>query len=183
MLLRPLLDTSNMPLLIFVNKGIEIGTRALTLEIIADTCGPDVAKAAAFIVSYFSFMVVIRHNPNEKSGPSFAAESELFRWGLARSADRLQSSKGSQHPLLLPRSQSQRQTRQPNCFTSRISDGEVLFMLLAKTTNEHLVIPTVILLELNFLVRLRMSMRSQPVCQMDWGIKIIRERVRDVTKH
>ena len=40
-----------MPLLIFVNKGIEIGTQALTLEIIADTCGPDIAKAAAFIVS------------------------------------------------------------------------------------------------------------------------------------
>ncbi|KAF8349705.1 glycerol-3-phosphate dehydrogenase [Amanita rubescens] len=56
-ILRPLLDPSNMPLLIFVNKGIEIGTQALTLEIIADTCGPDIAKAAAFI-----------------SGPSFAAE-------------------------------------------------------------------------------------------------------------
>ncbi|KAF8632936.1 hypothetical protein AX15_001545 [Amanita polypyramis BW_CC] len=55
--LRPLLDTKNMPLLIFVNKGIEIGSQALTLEIIADTCGSDVAKAAAFI-----------------SGPSFAAE-------------------------------------------------------------------------------------------------------------
>jgi hypothetical protein len=39
-----------MPLLIFVNKGIEVGTHALTLEIIADTCGPDVAKAATFIV-------------------------------------------------------------------------------------------------------------------------------------
>lgn len=40
-----------MPLLIFVNKGIEIGTHALTLEIIADTCGPEIAKAATFIVS------------------------------------------------------------------------------------------------------------------------------------
>ena len=39
-----------MPLLIFVNKGIEIGTHALTLEIVADTCGPEVAKAATFIV-------------------------------------------------------------------------------------------------------------------------------------
>ncbi|KAM6498487.1 glycerol-3-phosphate dehydrogenase [Amanita muscaria] len=55
--LHPLLDVNNMPLLIFVNKGIEVGTQALTLEIIADTCGADVAKAAAFI-----------------SGPSFAAE-------------------------------------------------------------------------------------------------------------
>ncbi|PFH54850.1 hypothetical protein AMATHDRAFT_52843 [Amanita thiersii Skay4041] len=55
--LKPLLNIENMPLLIFVNKGIEIGTHALTLEIIADTCGSDIAKAATFI-----------------SGPSFAAE-------------------------------------------------------------------------------------------------------------
>ena len=39
------------PLLIFVNKGIETGTQALTLEIIADTCGPEIAKVATFIVS------------------------------------------------------------------------------------------------------------------------------------
>ncbi|KAH7106700.1 NAD-dependent glycerol-3-phosphate dehydrogenase [Auriculariales sp. MPI-PUGE-AT-0066] len=55
--LRPRLDENNLPLLIFVNKGIERGTNALTLEIIADTCGPAVAKVATFI-----------------SGPSFAKE-------------------------------------------------------------------------------------------------------------
>ncbi|KAI0673384.1 NAD-dependent glycerol-3-phosphate dehydrogenase [Trametes maxima] len=55
--LRPTLDVDKLPLLIFVNKGIEINTRALTLEIIADTCGPAIAKVATFI-----------------SGPSFAAE-------------------------------------------------------------------------------------------------------------
>ncbi|TFK36907.1 glycerol-3-phosphate dehydrogenase [Crucibulum laeve] len=55
--LRPQLDTNHLPLLIFVNKGIEIGTHALTLEIIADTCGAEIAKAATFI-----------------SGPSFAKE-------------------------------------------------------------------------------------------------------------
>ncbi|KAJ3507177.1 hypothetical protein NLJ89_g6449 [Agrocybe chaxingu] len=55
--LKPSLDVENLPLLIFVNKGIEVGTNALTLEIIADTCGPDIAKAATFI-----------------SGPSFAKE-------------------------------------------------------------------------------------------------------------
>ena len=51
--LRPHLptDPSFLPLLIFVNKGIEIGTHALTLDIIADTCGPEVAKIATFIVS------------------------------------------------------------------------------------------------------------------------------------
>lgn len=48
------LDRANLPLLIFVNKGIEIGTNALTLEIIADTCGSDIAKAATFIVSHLS---------------------------------------------------------------------------------------------------------------------------------
>ncbi|KAJ7786560.1 glycerol-3-phosphate dehydrogenase [Mycena metata] len=53
----PTQDKAKLPLLIFVNKGIEIGTDALTLEIIADTCGADVAKAATFI-----------------SGPSFAKE-------------------------------------------------------------------------------------------------------------
>ncbi|KAF9056569.1 glycerol-3-phosphate dehydrogenase [Panaeolus papilionaceus] len=55
--LRPSLDVNNLPLLIFVNKGIEVGTNALTLEIIADTCGSDIAKASTFI-----------------SGPSFAKE-------------------------------------------------------------------------------------------------------------
>ena len=49
--LRPNLDEAKLPLLIFVNKGIEIGTQALTLEIIADTCGPQIAQAATFIVS------------------------------------------------------------------------------------------------------------------------------------
>ncbi|KAG2755456.1 NAD-dependent glycerol-3-phosphate dehydrogenase [Suillus brevipes Sb2] len=50
-------DRANLPLMIFVNKGIESGTQALTLEIIADTCGSEIARAATFI-----------------SGPSFAKE-------------------------------------------------------------------------------------------------------------
>lgn len=50
-LLRPRLDENKLPLLIFVNKGIEMGTNALTLEIIADTCGEHIARAATFIVS------------------------------------------------------------------------------------------------------------------------------------
>jgi hypothetical protein len=44
-------DRANLPLMIFVNKGIETGTQALTLEIIADTCGSEIARAATFIVS------------------------------------------------------------------------------------------------------------------------------------
>jgi len=55
--LKPALRMQKLPLLIFVNKGVEIGSRALTLEIVADTCGPEVAKVATFI-----------------SGPSFAKE-------------------------------------------------------------------------------------------------------------
>ncbi len=50
-LLKPTLNYDKLPLFIFVNKGIEIGTHALTLDIIADTCGPAVAKEATFIVS------------------------------------------------------------------------------------------------------------------------------------
>ena len=49
--LRSSLDDTNLPLLIFVNKGIETGTNALTLEIIADTCGKDIAKVSTFLVS------------------------------------------------------------------------------------------------------------------------------------
>lgn len=45
------MDEKSLPLLIFVNKGIETETQALTLEIIADTCGPDFARVATFIVS------------------------------------------------------------------------------------------------------------------------------------
>jgi glycerol-3-phosphate dehydrogenase len=55
--LRPALDEKKLPLLVFVNKGIETSTRALTLEIIADTCGKDIARVATFIVS------TLRHSP------------------------------------------------------------------------------------------------------------------------
>lgn len=55
--LQPSLTGEKLPLMIFVNKGIETGTQALTLEIIADTCGGRIARQATFI-----------------SGPSFAKE-------------------------------------------------------------------------------------------------------------
>lgn len=48
--LRASLVGEYLPLMIFVNKGIETDTQALTLEIIADTCGSDIARAATFIV-------------------------------------------------------------------------------------------------------------------------------------
>lgn len=36
--------------MIFVNKGIEAETGALTLEIILDTCGKEIATQATFLV-------------------------------------------------------------------------------------------------------------------------------------
>lgn len=53
--MQPVIDPDNLPLLIFVNKGIEVGSNALTLEIIVDTWGSDVAKAATFIVRLSAF--------------------------------------------------------------------------------------------------------------------------------
>jgi hypothetical protein len=49
--LRASLDDAKLPLLIFVNKGIETDTNALTLEIIADTCGKHIARVSTFLVS------------------------------------------------------------------------------------------------------------------------------------
>ena len=57
--LKPSLDGAKLPTLIFVNKGVEIGTQALTLEIIADTCGQGMAKAAAFLVRAIGSVVEI----------------------------------------------------------------------------------------------------------------------------
>ncbi|KAJ7040373.1 glycerol-3-phosphate dehydrogenase [Mycena alexandri] len=68
---RSLKDKAKLPLLIFVNKGIEIGTDALTLEIIADTCGADVAKAATFISGPSFAKEIVRRRPTSVSVASF----------------------------------------------------------------------------------------------------------------
>jgi len=73
-LVRELLDTENLPLLIFVNKGIEIGTDALTLEIIADTCGPDIAKAATFISGPSFAKEIVERQPTSVSVASYTQE-------------------------------------------------------------------------------------------------------------
>ncbi|KAF8215969.1 glycerol-3-phosphate dehydrogenase [Mycena galopus ATCC 62051] len=65
------LHKTNFPLLIFVNKGIEIGTNALTLEIIADTCGAEVAKAATFISGPSFAKEIVRRRPTSVSVASF----------------------------------------------------------------------------------------------------------------
>jgi len=66
-----LLLNGSHPLLIFVNKGIEIETHALTLEIIADTCGPAVAKAATFISGPSFAKEIARRQPTSVSVASF----------------------------------------------------------------------------------------------------------------
>ncbi|KAH6916924.1 glycerol-3-phosphate dehydrogenase [Coprinopsis sp. MPI-PUGE-AT-0042] len=73
-LVRELLDNENLPLLIFVNKGIEVGTDALTLEIIADTCGPDVAKAATFISGPSFAKEIVERQPTSVSVASYTGE-------------------------------------------------------------------------------------------------------------
>ncbi|KAF8973611.1 glycerol-3-phosphate dehydrogenase [Flammula alnicola] len=72
--LRPSLDLDNLPLLIFVNKGIEVGTNALTLEIIADTCGPEIAKVATFISGPSFAKEIVERQPTSVSVASFSEE-------------------------------------------------------------------------------------------------------------
>ncbi|KAL0951468.1 hypothetical protein HGRIS_008156 [Hohenbuehelia grisea] len=76
-LLHPKLDETKLPLLIFVNKGVEIGTHALTLEIIADTCGGAIARAATFISGPSFAKEIVNRRPTSVSVASFtAAEAE-----------------------------------------------------------------------------------------------------------
>ncbi|KAG1749790.1 6-phosphogluconate dehydrogenase [Suillus paluster] len=82
------LNRENLPLMIFVNKGIETDTQALTLEIIADTCGSEIARAATFIVSAalsvdFHNSKVVRRQPTSVSVASLTESqakkaSEIF---------------------------------------------------------------------------------------------------------
>ncbi|PCH33895.1 NAD-dependent glycerol-3-phosphate dehydrogenase [Wolfiporia cocos MD-104 SS10] len=81
--LKPKLDISNLPLLIFVNKGIEIATHALTLEIIVDTCGPEIAKQATFISGPSFAKEIVKRQPTSVSVASLSSEhadkaSQLF---------------------------------------------------------------------------------------------------------
>ncbi|KDR85401.1 hypothetical protein GALMADRAFT_234257 [Galerina marginata CBS 339.88] len=73
-ILRPSLNLNNLPLMIFVNKGIEVGTNALTLEIIADTCGAEIAKAAAFISGPSFAKEIVRRQPTSVSVASFTEQ-------------------------------------------------------------------------------------------------------------
>lgn len=77
------LNAEKLPLLIFVNKGIEQDTQALTLEIIADTCGPKVARVATFISGPSFANEIVRRQPTSVSVVSLSSEhakraSDLF---------------------------------------------------------------------------------------------------------
>ncbi|KAH8119910.1 NAD-dependent glycerol-3-phosphate dehydrogenase [Phellopilus nigrolimitatus] len=75
--LRPRFDENNLPLLIFVNKGIETSTHALTLEIIADTCGPEIARVATFLSGPSFAKEIIRRQPTSVSIASLSKEHAL----------------------------------------------------------------------------------------------------------
>lgn len=55
------------PLFIFVNKGIESETNALTIEIVADTLGKKVARIATFVVRYSRYYLEIPVKAQEYS--------------------------------------------------------------------------------------------------------------------
>ncbi|KAH7914777.1 6-phosphogluconate dehydrogenase [Hygrophoropsis aurantiaca] len=81
--LQPSLTADKLPLLIFVNKGIETSTQALTLEIIVDTCGSHVAKMATFISGPSFAKEIVRRQPTSVSVASLTESqaqraSELF---------------------------------------------------------------------------------------------------------
>jgi len=76
--LRSSLVGDNLPLMIFVNKGIETNTHALTLEIIADTCGSDIARAATFISGPSFAQEIVRRQPTSVSVASLT-ESQAQR--------------------------------------------------------------------------------------------------------
>ncbi|KAH9964227.1 glycerol-3-phosphate dehydrogenase [Russula dissimulans] len=72
--LRPSLDNTNLPLLIFVNKGIETDTNALTLEIIADTCGKETARVSTFLSGPSFAKEIIRRQPTSVSIASLSED-------------------------------------------------------------------------------------------------------------
>lgn len=65
-----------LPLLVFVNKGIESGSNKLPLDVIAEVCGDSVAEVATFLVSQASSTVVLKGSDMDR-----CAERTLFRQG------------------------------------------------------------------------------------------------------
>lgn len=69
-----LLDGPSRPLFIFVNKGIETETQALTLEIIADECGNEIAKTSVFLSGPSFAKEIVKRQPTQVSVSSLSEE-------------------------------------------------------------------------------------------------------------
>ncbi|KDE02643.1 hypothetical protein MVLG_06802 [Microbotryum lychnidis-dioicae p1A1 Lamole] len=73
----------NLPLLVFVNKGIEIGTNKLPLEVIEETCGPEVARVSTFLSGPSFAKEIVKRQPTQVSVAALSEEhatrtAELF---------------------------------------------------------------------------------------------------------
>ncbi|EJT99954.1 NAD-dependent glycerol-3-phosphate dehydrogenase [Dacryopinax primogenitus] len=80
---RDRLNHEEPPLFIFVNKGIEVESEALPLEIIADTCGVDIARVSTFVSGPSFAKEIVRRQPTTVSIASLSPEhaqraSDLF---------------------------------------------------------------------------------------------------------
>lgn len=73
-------NVSPLPLLVFVNKGIEQGSNSLPLEVIEDVCGPEIANVATVLVRLSTISLSVTHVRADlvldlsQSGPSFSQE-------------------------------------------------------------------------------------------------------------
>ncbi|KAG8834351.1 hypothetical protein FRC17_009119 [Serendipita sp. 399] len=72
--MHAMLDPESLPLLIFVNKGIEVDTQAVTLEIIADECGSEIAKMSVFLSGPSFAKEIIKRQPTQVSVSSLSSE-------------------------------------------------------------------------------------------------------------
>lgn len=115
--------------MIFVNKGIEIGTKALTLDIIVDSCGPKIAKAATFIVS--ETMLPICHlivNSCSRDHRLRKKVSVIFLDENFKTHNYRQSFVGNQHQCPFVPCQRRLPQERHNYSISRGSDGVQLFV-------------------------------------------------------
>jgi glycerol-3-phosphate dehydrogenase len=67
-------SVKRLPLLVFVNKGIEIGTNKLPLEVIAEAANDEIARVSTFLVRPLVLELKLFADGSWQSGPSFANE-------------------------------------------------------------------------------------------------------------
>lgn len=68
------LDRSNLPLLVFVNKGIESGSDLLPHDVIKDECGKEVADVCVFFSGPSFAKEIVRRQPTQVSVASFSTK-------------------------------------------------------------------------------------------------------------